>query len=101
MEKYKHITEMENILDEHQQKLEELNRLLDFFEQHHEEYDRLVKYYYSEQRSKDLEDDENHLIPDTLKRGVLSEDGIYNFMLDHYDTGVRMMETALKMIKAR
>ena len=34
MEKYKHITEMENILNVHQQKIEELNRLFDFFDEH-------------------------------------------------------------------
>lgn len=101
MKKYEHITEMETILDEHQQKLEELNGLLDFFEKHQEEYEKLIAYYYSEQRTQDLEDDENHLIPDDLKRGVLSEDGIYNFLLDHYDTGIRMMEIALKIIKSR
>lgn len=101
MGKYEHITEMENIQDKHQQKLDELNSLLDFFETHEEEYQKLIDYYYSEQRTQDLEDDENHLIPEDLKRGVLSEDGTYNFMMDHYDTGVRMMEVALKIIKAR
>ena len=101
MNDYCHITKMEHILDEHQQKLEELNKLLDFFGTHQQEYEKLIKYYYSDQRNKDLEDEENHLIPETLKRGVLSEDGIYNFMLDHYDTGIRMMETALQIIKAR
>lgn len=101
MNKYEHITEMENILNAHQQKLEELNGLLDFFEAHQEDYEKLVAYYYSDQRSQDLEDEEKHLIPEDLRRGVLSEDGIYNFTLDHYDAGIRMMEIALKMIKSR
>ena len=38
----------------------------------------LEGYYGSEEWKKDFEDDEKGLLPKELKRGVLSEDGIYN-----------------------
>ena len=34
-----------------------------------------------------------------MKRGVLSEDEIYELMGDYRDTAIHMMEVALRMIK--
>ena len=40
----------------------------------------LNAYYQSPLWLEDYEKDENHLLPDTLKRGVLSQDGLYNLL---------------------
>lgn len=40
--------------------------------------DALARYYASAQWKRDFADDEAGLFPKELKRGVLSEDGIYN-----------------------
>lgn len=40
----------------------------------------LNTYYQSPLWLEDYEKDENHLLPDNLKRGVLSEDGLYNLL---------------------
>ncbi len=98
---YEHITKMEHIFNTQQEKIEQLNTLLDEIEIHQREYQMLIEYYYSKQRNQDLEDDKNHRIPDEMMRGVLSEDGIYDFMGDYYETGIRLMEIGLKMIKER
>ena len=42
----------------------------------------LEKYYGSEEWRKDFADDEAGLLPDGLKRGVLSEDAIWNLLSD-------------------
>lgn len=81
------------------QMLRELNEILDKIDAYNNEYQDLIEYYYSDQRSQDLEDDSNHLIPETLCRGVLSEDEIFDLMGDYRDTSIRMLETAVKMIK--
>ena len=53
----------------------------------------LIRYYTGPQWREDFEADENGLLPETLKRGVLSEDGIYNLLLrnkkliDEYNRG--------------
>lgn len=41
----------------------------------------LAAYYSSTQWMMDFEADEKGMLPETLKRGVLSEDGIYNLLL--------------------
>ena len=41
---------------------------------------KLSDYYSSKQWRKDFEADEKGLFPKDLKRGVLSEDGIYNLL---------------------
>ena len=99
MKKYEHITKNENILNEQIEKLGELENLLKYFEEYFNEYESLLNYYYSDERSQDLQDDEQHLIPDDLPRGVLSEDGIYNFIIDYRETAIHMLEVATKMLK--
>ena len=99
MEKYEHITKMETILVDHEEMLKALNQHLDALEARQDDYTALLEYYYSDQRNQDLEDEENHRIPQTLARGVLSEDGIFDLVGDYRDTAIRMMEVALKMLK--
>ena len=45
--------------------------------------DALESYYTSPEWKQDFADDEEGLLPSNLKRGVLSEDGIYN-LLERY-----------------
>ena len=49
--------------------------------------DKLALYYETEWRS-DYESDERGELPPGLKRGVLSEDAIYNLLLDIKETGL-------------
>ena len=42
----------------------------------------LISYYESKQWLIDYELDEKDLLPNELKRGVLSQDGIYNLLID-------------------
>lgn len=99
MEKYEHITKMENIMVQQEETLKDMNQLLDEIDAHREEYRSLIAYYYSEQRSQDCEDDSNHLIPEDMNRGVLSEDGIFDLVGDYRDTAFRMLEIAVQMLK--
>lgn len=46
--------------------------------------DELSAYYGSDEWKKDFEDDEKGMLPKGLKRGVLSEDGVYN-LLERYN----------------
>ena len=48
-----------------------------------EKIDALESYYTSPEWKQDFADDEAGLLPGDLKRGVLSEDGIYN-LLERY-----------------
>lgn len=42
----------------------------------------LKAYYGSEEWKRDFADDEQGLLPQNLKRGVLSEDGLWNLLSD-------------------
>ena len=46
----------------------------------------LTDYYENGQWLRDYEMDEQGLIPPEVKRGVLSEDGIYNLLAGYLDT---------------
>lgn len=48
-------------------------------------------YYGSDEWLEDLEADENGLLPSDLKRGVLSEDGIYNMLEDNDELKIQML----------
>lgn len=99
MEKYAHITKMEQIMVQQNEALKEINQLLDTLDAQLEAYKQLLTYYYSEQRAQDLKDDSNHLIPKSLHRGVLSEDEIFDLIGEYRDTAIRMLEIAVQMIK--
>ncbi len=45
-------------------------------------FDELIDYYESGQWLRDYECDERGELPSALKRGVLSEDGVYNLISD-------------------
>ena len=96
---YEHITRMENILNRQKQELQQLEQCLDFWNANREDFQTLFEYYYSDQRNQDLEDDRAGLIPDDLARGVLSEDDIFDFLGDYRETTLRMIETALHMLR--
>ena len=56
----------------------------------------LSDYYGSEEWKQDFADDEAGLLPGDLKRGVLSEDAIWNVLSDSRDLEERMGEMARK-----
>lgn len=50
----------------------------------------LEAYYVSKDWKKDFHDDEMGLLPPDLKRGVLSEDGIWNLLSDANELNKRL-----------
>lgn len=99
MKKYQHITKYESILREQEELMKQWRCFLDQFSAKRKEYQELVKYYYSEQRLQDLTDDEENKIPHDLKRGVLSEDEIYNLMSDYHVLSIHLLEISLQLLK--
>ena len=49
-------------------------------------------YYGSDTWKQDLEDDRQGLLPQDLKRGVLSEDGIWNLLEDWRELNSRLRD---------
>ena len=95
------IREMEAALDECAGAVEALSRQLDRMEALRDEMTRLFAYYGSEDWHDDRALDEQGLLPDGLRRGVLSEDLVYDVITDLRDAAFRMLEQATDILKNR
>ena len=75
-----HIFVMESILEKATQKMDALEKKIEEYESFQAEIRKLEEYYTSPQWKADFAADEAGQYPDKLKRGVLSEDGIWNML---------------------
>ena len=101
MKQTERITEMERRLDASQEAIRKLSEALDAYEQNQKDLQKLVDYYGSPMWMKDFEDDEAGKLPQNLKRGVLSEDAVYDLITDHYETILRMTRIVTKAIEGK
>ena len=71
---------MEEYLNQASQAVQALDRALQQFAEVQEAIATLEAYYGSREWKRDFADDEAGRLPAHLKRGVLSEDGIWNLL---------------------
>lgn len=74
------ISKMEAVLDKALKKMSELETAIAEYEAVQPEIKQIEEYYTSKQWKDDLALDEAGKLPANLKRGVLSEDGIYDML---------------------
>ena len=67
-----------------------LSAALDQYEAARADIDALSNYYESSEWRQDFAADEAGLLPQDLKRGVLSEDGIWNLLADNRELMERL-----------
>ena len=91
MEQIERIREMEACLDASEKAIRELSEALSGFEEVQPQYRRLSDYYGSDAWMQDFEADEAGKLPRDLKRGVLSEDAVYDLMTENRELLVRML----------
>jgi hypothetical protein len=77
------ITRMEALLDKSKEVVKRLDQTLEDFAELESDIAELEAYYTSPQWRKDYEADEDGKLPKDLKRGVLSEDEIWNVLGDY------------------
>lgn len=75
-----HIYQMESLLNKATKRLDALEKIISDYEKFQSEIQKLEEYYTSQQWKDDFAMDEAGEFPEKLRRGVLSEDGIYNFL---------------------
>ena len=73
-----------------------LSVALDKWETAQDDISALGEYYGSDLWRQDFADDEAGLLPADLKRGVLSEDGLWNLLVDVRELNVLLKVTAKK-----
>lgn len=75
----------------------ELEKALDNYTRAAEDILLLYRYYGSSDWKSDFEADEKGELPKDLKRGVLSEDGLYDFLEDTRELARIMAELAERL----
>ena len=85
MDQIERIKQMEKHLNNGIEAVAQLEIALDNYEKVLNQINTLFKYYGSATWFKDFEDDRANKLPEDLNRGVLSEDGIFNFMIENQE----------------
>lgn len=85
MEQVERIRHMEQLFDFASEVIKILPMSLDKYEKMQEAIATLSDYYSSNEWKQDYADDEAGVFPKDLKRGVLSEDGIWNLLSDWHE----------------
>ena len=101
MEQIERIEQMERCLDQASVAVMELSAALEKYAASQEAIRTLHAYYGSDDWRKDLEDDEAGRLPKDLKRGVLSEDDIWNVLADSRQLNIQMLETVTEVLKGQ
>ena len=91
MEQIQRIQDMEQCLDASEKAIRELSEALTAFEEVQPQFRKLSDYYGSDQWMQDFEADEAGMLPKDLKRGVLSEDAVYDLITENRELLVRML----------
>lgn len=92
------IRKMERHLDCATAAVKRLSLALDKYEEALHDIAALDEYYGSEAWRQDYADDEAGLLPEGLKRGVLSEDGIWNLLVDCRELNILMKKMSKSAI---
>ena len=74
--------QIERILDEATDAVSSLSEALEKYAAIQDKLQELIAYYSSKQWRQDFDDDSAGKLPENLKRGVLSEDAIYDLLTD-------------------
>lgn len=80
MEQLERIREMEERLDKGKEVLSAIEEAIEKYHNYQEDLKKLESYYSSSLWLQDYEDDEEGKLPSDLKRGVLSEDEMFDFL---------------------
>lgn len=83
MDRADRIREMEQRMDRVERWIRAVSAALEEHPSVREDVYELSSYYESSQWMEDYEADEAGLLPNGLKRGVLSEDGLYNLLAEY------------------
>lgn len=101
MEQMERISRMEELLNFSSEAIKELAKALDKYEKAAEAVSTLSNYYGSNEWKQDYAADEAGLLPKDLRRGVLSEDGIWNMLSEWQELREQMMRISNKQSTTR
>lgn len=83
MDQIERIQQMEQSFNQSVRAVQALFDALDLYTEARPQIAALQEYYQSPQWMQDVNDDCTGKLPATLPRGILSEDGIYNLLIEN------------------
>ena len=92
MTQVERIQHMETALDDVSNGLAQMSAAVDRYNEILPKIRELSAYYGSADWIRDFDDDREGKLPADLKRGVLSEDGVYDALIDHRDVLRRLLD---------
>ena len=92
MKQTERINDMEQLMERASSAIINFSAALDKYIEAQQSIAALSDYYGSDEWKQDYADDEAGLLPADLKRGVFSEDGIWNLLADNRELMNRMRE---------
>ena len=92
MEQIERIRQMEQQFEKASTATKGLSAALDKYLKAQKAIQMLNDYYGSDAWKQDFADDESERLPKDLKRGVLSEDAVWNLLSDYRELNERMQE---------
>lgn len=101
MEQIERIKQMELYLDRASSAVMQLSAALDNYIDVQESISVLDEYYSSDDWKQDYADDEAGLLPPNLRRGVLSEDAVWNLLSDTKEMNIRLLETVAEILRKK
>lgn len=99
MDRIQRVADMEKAYDASAAAIHALADAVAQYERIQGDYKKLSDYYGSTRWMKDFEADEKGQLPPDLKRGVLSEDGVYHLMEENRELTVRLLKIAARMVE--
>ena len=100
MDQIDRIKHFEEILDRANEVHAKLEAALDDYSALMPLIAELEEYYSGEEWISDFEDDEAGKLPADLKRGVLSEDAVYDALTSDHELLINMLETVTKALRS-
>lgn len=101
MEQIERIKQMELHLDRASSAVMQLSAALDNYIDVQKSISALDEYYSSDDWKQDYADDEAGLLPPNLRRGVLSEDAVWNLLSDTKEMNIRLLETVAEILRKK
>lgn len=99
MNQLERISLMEQYLDEAEAILKAYSESLKAYRETQPKLRALAGYYSGGDWRKDFEDDEAGRLPKDLKRGVLSEDAVYNLLSENAEIQAETLEIMAEILR--
>ena len=96
MNQIERIELMERNLNDAIKAISDLQDALNHYIDTSKQIEEVSAYYGSKEWFQDFEDDRKHKIPKDLNRGVLSEDGIHNMLIDNFELKQKIRSMQIK-----